>query len=402
MFGFKGQKILIGISGGISAYKTLSLIRLLVKDGAEVKVVATPNALKFLTPLSIETLSQNKLYTDCFASPENYHLSHIALTEWADLCVVAPASANCIGKLANGIADNALSTTLLAYKKALFIAPAMNTNMYWHPAVQNNLSLLKNRGVHILEPEKGLLACGVNGVGKMQDPESILETIQQYVVSTTDFKGKRVLVSAGPTQEAIDPVRYITNHSTGLMGYALAEEIAQRGALVNLVSGPVHLQTKHHHIQVTNVISAQEMAEKCFQYAENSDIIIMTAAVADYTPKDVADHKIKKTASDLVLPLKKTTDIIAELGKRKKPHQILVGFALETTNELANAKHKLEQKNLDFIVLNSLNDKGAGFKTLTNKIRIIDSEHCIESDLKSKPEIAKDIVDYLCSIISRK
>ena len=402
MSALQGKNILLGISGGIAAYKAPLLIRLLKKEGAEVKVAVTPNALRFVTPLTLETLSQHKIYADCFEPVGNYAVEHIGLADWADYAIVAPATANLIGKYAGGIADDALSTVLLAFNKPVFLAPAMNAKMYDHSAVQTNLQTLKQRGVHILEPVSGLLACGVVDNGKMQEPEEILQALKSFTVLSQDFKGKTVLISAGPTQEAIDPVRYITNHSSGLMGYALAEELAQRGAQVLLVSGPVHLTAQHQNIETYPVISAQEMAAQCFNLADKADIVIMAAAVSDYTPVQTAIQKIKKEGDLWSLELHKTTDILEELGKRKKPTQILAGFALETHNEYDNARRKLISKNLDFIVLNSMQDEGAGFKISTNKITIIDNKQHIEGVLKPKYEVAKDIANHLLTLLSQK
>ncbi|MDL2315419.1 bifunctional phosphopantothenoylcysteine decarboxylase/phosphopantothenate--cysteine ligase CoaBC [Bacteroidales bacterium OttesenSCG-928-C19] len=396
----KGKKILLGVTGGIAAYKTPVLVRLLKKEGAEVKVVATKNALQFVTELTLQTVSQNPVYTDTFSPVKEYSTEHIALAEWADVAVVAPASANSIGKLASGIADDALSTTLLALNKPLFLCPAMNNNMYAHFSVQNNIDLLKKNNIRFIEPAEGFLACGTEGKGRMEEPENICKAIIEYLKNSQELAGKKILVTAGPTYEKIDSVRFIGNHSSGRMGFNLAEELAARGAEVVLVAGPVELKTNSSNIQRIDVVSAREMYEACMKNFSLCDAAILSAAVADYRPEKPAEQKIKKTADELNIKLVQTEDILASLGKEKKKGQVLVGFALETDNETENAIKKLQKKNLDFIVLNSLNDKGAGFGTETNKVTIIDkNEQLFSFPLKSKKEVAKDIVDHLCSIL---
>lgn len=389
------KHIVIGITGGIAAYKSLFLIRMFKKIGYEVKVVATSNALEFVTPLSIETLSNNILYTDTFALPAERDVHHIALADWADCMIVAPATGNIIGKFANGIADDALSTLFLAMNKPLFIAPAMNMNMYENDAVQDNIQKLKSRGCHIIEPEDGLLACGTSGKGRMEEPEIIFETVMGIFNHPQRFKGKKILITAGPTYEPIDPVRFIGNHSSGLMGYALAEVFADQGGDVCLISGPTHLLTSNQSIRLTEITTAQEMYNAVMQKVSCSDIIIMSAAVADYRPANPKKEKIKKRESQISLELEKTPDILYETGKIKKDFQYLIGFALETDHEMENAKKKLQNKNLDLIVLNSVNNPGSGFKTKTNQVTLISKRgKVVEGELKEKRRVAEDIADF--------
>lgn len=399
----KNLHIVIGITGGIAAYKSLSLIRLFKKAGAEVKVVATPHALEFVTPLTLQTLSQNSVYSDMFGTAEHVDVEHISLAEWADAVVVAPATANIIGKLANGIADDALSTMLLACTKPLFFAPAMNKNMLAHPAVQQNLQTLQQRGVTLVGPDAGFLACGTTGEGRMKEPEEIFTTIWDALTATQDLKGKRALVTAGPTYEPIDPVRFIGNHSSGLMGFALARTLARHGAQVTLVTGPTNCQVDNPMIERVDVRTAAQMLEACQKVAPTADIIIMSAAVADYTPETVAPEKIKKHDEKLVLPLKKTTDILATLGKQKTENQCIVGFALETEHEEANALTKLKNKNADLIVLNSLRNEGAGFQCQTNLVTILDRNgNKVQGELKDKTQVAEDIVAYVIDYMKNK
>ncbi|MDR1879090.1 MAG: bifunctional phosphopantothenoylcysteine decarboxylase/phosphopantothenate--cysteine ligase CoaBC [Bacteroidales bacterium] len=390
-----GKRILIGICGGIAAYKTLTLIRLFRKAGCEVKVIATRNALSFVTPLTIETLSNNKLYVDMFECGTERTTEHIALAQWADMAIVAPATANIIAKLANGIADDALSTTLLALSKPLFIAPAMNENMYEHIAVQRNLKLLEEYHYHIISPEKGMLACNVEGKGRMAEPKTIFDRVGKQLQQKI-LVGKKALVTAGPTCEPIDPVRFIGNRSSGLMGFSIAETLADKGCDVTLVTGATYLKTRSQSIHRIDVNTADEMLQACLPYADKADIIVMAAAVADYTPETKADHKLKKKDALFSLNLKPTTDILKTLAKNKTDNQIIIGFALETDNELTNAKQKLHTKNIDFIVLNSLKDKGAGFECATNKVTVIDkNDNVIEIPLKSKQEIAENIIQIV-------
>ena len=390
----KNKKILLGISGGIAAYKSAVLIRLFIKAGAEVKVVTSKNALQFITQLTLETLSRNPVYVDLFDN-NNKPVEHIAITDWADIFVVAPASANIIGKFANGIADDALSTTFLAFNKPVFIAPAMNTKMYNHFSVTKNIHYLKENGIHFIEPVEGELACEWEGKGRMEEPENIVDYINVSLKKKKQFENKKVLITAGPTCEMLDPVRYFSNFSSGLMGYSIAEEFVNRGASVTLISGPTNLSTDFN-VKKIDITSAEEMYQACQKEFLQSDIIIMAAAVADFTPIKSISKKIKKDEGELILHLKKTTDIAAELGKKKKKNQIYVGFALETDNEIPNAIKKLNTKNFDFIVINSLQDNGAGFKYKTNKISIFDKNKKITHyELKHKQEVAKDIIDYI-------
>ncbi|MBO4231824.1 MAG: bifunctional phosphopantothenoylcysteine decarboxylase/phosphopantothenate--cysteine ligase CoaBC [Bacteroidales bacterium] len=390
------KNIAVCVSGGIAAYKSLSLIRLFKTHGCNVKTVATENALQFVTPLSLETLSQNPVYCDTFDRSTPYNVGHVALADWADAVVVAPATANIIGKYANGIADDALSTFLLAVSKPVFVAPAMNTVMYNQPAVQENIMRLEARGVRIIRPVKGQLACGSEGDGRMEEPEVIFNTVLNYLESTGAFANIKAVVTAGPTHEQIDPVRFIGNNSSGKMGFALAEVLASQGAEVTLISGPTHLQTDIKNIHRIDVRSAAQMEAETVKAFAGCDVAIMAAAVADFTPKNVENQKIKKTSDSLVLELVKTTDILAELGKMKKQGQTLVGFALETNNELENAVQKLKNKNADFIVLNSLKDEKAGFGYDTNKVTILGKSGVVfTSELKSKKDIARDILDVV-------
>lgn len=396
-----GKNVLIGISGGIAAYKIPELVRLFTKAGASVKVVATRNALQFVSPLTLETLTTAKVYSDVFASVNDYSTEHIVLAKWADVFLIAPATANVLGKFANGIADDALSTLYLAYTGKVYVAPAMNTHMYEHPAVQRNMQRLKEDGVSFLEPTEGMLACGDVGKGRMQDPPLIFDALSAALQVEKPWSGKRILITAGPTHERIDPVRYIGNDSTGKMGYALAEACAERGAHVLLVSGPVQLRMDHPLVQRLDVTSAAEMHQEAVRLFPEVDAAILCAAVADFTPECTYDQKMKRQGADLVVRLKPTQDIAAHLGSIKQPGQTLVGFALETHEEADHAREKLIRKNLDFIVLNSLNDAGAGFGYDTNKVSILTAEgYTFEHSLKSKKEVAEDILDtlhaYLC------
>lgn len=387
--------ILIGISGGIAAYKSLSLIRFFVKAGYEVKVVVTKNALEFVTQLSIETLSKNKIYSDVFLSPEEYSTEHISITDFADVFVIAPATANILGKFVAGIADDALSTSFLAFNKPVFIAPAMNAKMYSHFSVQKNIEVLKNQGIHFIEPAFGDLACGYQGNGRMEEPEAIFEIIDNFIHKSSSLKGKKVLISAGPTVEAIDPVRFISNHSSGKMGVAIAHELLNRGAEVTLVCGPIEVPISST-IHRVDVLSAQQMYDECISLQKSHDVIVMAAAVADYAPVEFSETKIKKNSEDYTIVLKKTKDILKELGENKANNQLIVGFALETDHEMENAFNKLSSKHLDFLVLNSLNDYGAGFGLDTNKITIIDKDKSVtQFSLKTKKEVATDIVNYI-------
>ena len=392
----KGKHIILGVTGSIAAYKAATLTRLLVKEGASVKVVMTPLAKEFITPLTMATLSKSPIMVD-FYNPENGDWnSHVDLGLWADLYLIAPASANTIGKMAGGIADNLLLTTYLSAKCPVMVAPAMDLDMYKHPATQRNLKVLQSFGNIIIEPESGELASGLIGKGRMEEPERIVAFIADYFARQEDFKGKKVVVTAGPTYEKIDPVRFIGNYSSGKMGLAIAEELAGRGAEVVLVCGPVNLKTSHPAIRRVDVESAAQMYEVTSKEFVNSDVAVLSAAVADFTPKEKADHKIKRGKDDLLLELLPTKDIAAELGRIKTVSQLLVGFALETNDEEMNALSKMQRKNLDMIVLNSLNDKGAGFSVDTNKVTILDKAgDKTVYELKTKVEVAKDIVDQI-------
>ncbi|MBO4958108.1 bifunctional phosphopantothenoylcysteine decarboxylase/phosphopantothenate--cysteine ligase CoaBC [Butyricimonas virosa] len=394
----KGKHIILGVTGSIAAYKAATLTRLLVKEGANVKVVMTPLAKEFITPLTMATLSKSPIMVD-FYNPENGDWnSHVDLGLWADLYLIAPASANTIGKMAGGIADNLLLTTYLSAKCPVMVAPAMDLDMYKHPATQRNLKVLQSFGNIIIEPESGELASGLIGKGRMEEPERIVAFIADYFARQEDFKGKKVVVTAGPTYEKIDPVRFIGNYSSGKMGLAIAEEFAGRGAEVVLVCGPVNLKTSHPAIRRVDVESAAQMYEVTSKEFVNSDVAVLSAAVADFTPKEKADHKIKRGKDDLLLELLPTKDIAAELGRIKTASQLLVGFALETNDEEVNALSKMQRKNLDMIVLNSLNDKGAGFSVDTNKVTILDKAgNKTVYELKTKVEVAKDIVDQIAS-----
>lgn len=393
-----GKRILLGVSGGIAAYKIPMLVRLLTKEGNEVKIVASNSALNFVSELTLQTLSKHRVYTDMFLPYEENTTEHISLSEWADVFIVAPATANIIGKYANGIADDALSTVLLAFEKKVFFAPAMNTAMYNNPAVRNNLNILLNRGIEIIEGEEGKLACGSVGKGRMAEIEQIYKHINNYFTEKEDLKGKTFLVTAGPTVEQIDSVRYISNNSSGKMGYAIAEEILQRGGKVNLISGPVSVKIEeNNNLNLINVKSAQQMYEASMQEFKNSDVAICSAAVADYTPKQVFSGKMKKKEQSLTIELEPTKDILKTLGQNKE-EKIVVGFALESSNEIENAKKKLSSKNLDFIVLNSLNDKGAGFEYATNKVTLIDKDTITPLPLKTKKEVAKDIINKIVTL----
>ena len=394
----RGKHIILGVTGSIAAYKAATLTRLLVKEGVSVKVVMTPLAKEFITPLTMATLSKSPIMVD-FYNPENGDWnSHVDLGLWADLYLIAPASANTIGKMAGGIADNLLLTTYLSAKCPVMVAPAMDLDMYAHASTQRNLEVLQSFGNIIIEPESGELASGLIGKGRMEEPEKIVSFITDYFARQADFKGKKVVVTAGPTYEKIDPVRFIGNYSSGKMGLAIAEELAGRGAEVVLVCGPVNLKTCHPAIRRVDVESAAQMYEVTSKEFVNSDVAVLSAAVADFTPKEKADHKIKRGKDDLLLELLPTKDIAAELGRIKTVSQLLIGFALETNDEEINALSKMQRKNLDMIVLNSLNDKGAGFSVDTNKVTILDKAgDKTVYELKTKVEVAKDIVDQIAS-----
>lgn len=386
-----GKRILLGVSGSIAAYKSAILVRLLIKSGAEVKVVMTASAHDFITPLTLSTLSKNPVLTH-FTKEEGEWNNHVELGLWADALVIAPTSANTLAKMANGICDNLLLATYLSARCPVFYAPAMDLDMLQHPSTKQNIEKLTGWGNHLIHPTHGELASGLVGTGRMAEPEEILTSLGQFF-SQKPLKGKKALVTAGPTHEAIDPVRFISNHSTGKMGFAIAEQLAQQGATVTLITGPTYLSKELKGIKVIPVNSADEMYEASVANFKDSDISVLSAAVADYKPAQKAGQKIKKKDETLTLELVKTKDIAAELGKLKTNGQFIVGFALETENEQAHAEKKLTSKNFDLIVLNSLNDTGAGFGHDTNKITIIDSnKKSKEFNLKSKKEVARDIV----------
>lgn len=394
----ENKKIVLGITGGIAAYKACNLARLLIKKGAEVQVVMTPSAKEFITPLTLSTLTHKPVVSEFFDRRDGSWHSHVDLGLWADAMIIAPATASSIGKMANGIADNMLITTYLSMKAPVFVAPAMDLDMYAHPSTQQNIKQLVSYGNHIIEPGTGFLASKLEGKGRMEEPEKIVEVLEKHFSKQQSLTGKSVLITAGPTYEKIDPVRFVGNYSSGKMGYALAEACAKQGAEVTLVSGPVMLQTKHPAIRRIDVESAQEMYDAATTYFPQADIAILSAAVADFTPETTADKKIKRKGDELVLNLRPTQDIAAALGAIKNENQLLVGFALETDNEVQNAQDKMKRKNFDFIVLNSLQDKGAGFRVDTNKITIIDRQQGTTAyETKSKQEVAEDIVEYIVS-----
>lgn len=399
----KGKHILIGVTGGIAAYKTATIIRLLVKDGAEVKVIMTEHAKEFITPLTLATLAKNPVLTEFYNPSNGDWNSHVDLGLWADLFLIAPATANSIAKMANGIADNLLLTTYLSARCPVFVAASMDMDMLKHPATTINIETLKAFGNTILEPSSGELASGLTGKGRMAEPEEIVKEISNFFTkkkTSKPLKGKKVLINAGPTREPIDPVRFISNFSTGKMGIALADAAAEFGAEVTLVLGPVSITPTDNSVSVINVTTAESMTSECIKKFPHCDIAILSAAVADFTPEKVKGAKIKKDGNELILKLKPTIDIAASLGRIKKESQLLAGFALETNNELDNAKEKLVRKNLDIIVLNSLRESGAGFGHDTNKITIIDRNNNIDKfELKSKEETAKDILNKIVSML---
>ncbi|MDR0737774.1 MAG: bifunctional phosphopantothenoylcysteine decarboxylase/phosphopantothenate--cysteine ligase CoaBC [Prevotellaceae bacterium] len=395
----KGKHILLGITGSIAAYKAATLIRLLTKEGAEVQVVMTASAKYFITPLTMATLSKRPVLVE-FYNPENGNWnSHVSLGEWADYYLIAPATANTMAKMVHGIADNLLLTAYLSARCPVIVAPAMDVEMYNHPANVRNMALLKERGVMVIDPASGSLASGLEGKGRMEEPEKIVQFLQHSVSKKKTLSGYNVLVTAGPTYEAIDPIRFIGNHSSGKMGYALAEEFAARGATVTLISGPTALNAQHPHIKTIPVVSAVQMHAAAAAQFETAHIAVLCAAVADFTPQHPAGEKIKRGKEPLQLQLQPTVDIAAELGRKKTAAQILVGFALETDHELPNAQKKMTAKNLDMIVLNSLNDAGAGFGCDTNKVTLLYRNGTQQnSGLKPKSCIAADIIDAIQSI----
>ena len=393
----QGKKILVGITGSIAAYKIPFLIRLLVKEGAEVKVVMTQSAFDFVTPLTLSTLTHSAVLSMPFNSADGSWNSHVDWGNWADIYLIAPASANTIAKMANGITDNLLTAIYLAAKCDVFFAPAMDVDMYQHPSTQANITRLQTFGNKLIEPQIGELASGLSGAGRLEEPDEIMNILVAYFnQSSGSLKGRNVLITAGPTHEAIDPVRYLGNHSSGKMGFALAEEAASRGAIVTLISGPTDMIVNSPQINLVNVVTAQQMFDECHTYFSKSDITIMAAAVADYKPKNVSENKIKKSAQNLSIELEPTKDILKSLGQLKASGQFLVGFALETENGEQNALGKLKEKNLDLVILNSATDEGSGFGHDTNKILIFNKNGLKEEfPLKSKRQLASDIFDSI-------
>ena len=402
-----GKKIVLGISGGIAAYKTASLVRLFIKAGAHIQVIMTPASKDFITPLTLATLSKRPVFSSFYKEEEesisqvettNKNLewnNHVEIALWADLIVIAPATANTLSKMANGICDNILIATYLSANCPVYFAPAMDLDMYKHPSTLESFSKLKSYGNTIIPAESGELASGLSGEGRMAEPENIVAFLEKDLEKKLPLLGKKIIITAGPTYEAIDPVRFIGNHSSGKMGFDLAQSAANFGASVILISGPSHLSIENNLVQLIRVVSAQEMYEECHKYFGTSDVFIGAAAVADYKPKNSALHKIKKSEDTLTIELEKTKDILASLGSIKE-NQFLIGFALETENEIENAKLKVQKKNLDLIVLNSLQDKGAGFGSLTNKVTFIDKDFKVEPmELKSKEAVADDILNKI-------
>ena len=394
-----GKHILLGVTGGIAAYKTAFLVRLFKKVGAEVKVVMTKDAEEFVTPLTLSTLSGNPVFSSLSDEEKNWN-NHVELGLWADLMLIAPVTANSLSKMASGSADNLLLTTYLSAKCPVYFAPAMDLDMYKHQSTKSSINTLISYGNKFIKPSAGELASGLVGEGRIAEPEEIIQFLEKDILSELPLRGKSVLITTGPTYEAIDPVRFIGNHSSGKMGFALAETALKLGAEVTLISGPTNLNLAHSNLKLIPVQSAQEMYEAAKSHFENVDIAIASAAVSDYRPKQQLDDKIKKKTESLTLELEPTPDILKYLGTQKK-NQILIGFALETSNEIENAKSKLDRKNLDFIVLNSLKDEGAGFKTDTNRIQIITKDEIFRFDTKSKTEVASDIFDQILKMFSK-
>lgn len=395
----RNKNIILGVCGSIAAYKAAFLVRLLTKAGANVKVILTPDGANFITPLTLATLSKNPVYTQYFEEETGVWSNHVELGLWADLMIIAPISANTLSKLSNGICDNLLTAVYLSAKCPVYVAPAMDLDMWKHQSTQENIDRIISFGNTVIAPKEGELASGLYGAGRMAEPEEIVEFLSQSLKAGLPLLGKKIMVTAGPTYEAIDPVRFIGNHSSGKMGIAIADQLYKLGADVTLIAGPTALKTQNpiHRIDIT---SAQDMLNACTSIFNETDITVMSAAVADYTPKVKVTQKIKKQENDLTLALEKTTDILATLGRTKKENQILVGFALETNDEENYAKGKLVKKNLDLVILNSLNDQGAGFKSDTNKITIFNKK--LEKtvyDLKSKTEVAKDICNEILKIV---
>ena len=398
---FTNQTIVLGVTGSIAAYKIASLASMLVKQHANVHVIMTQNATNFINPITFETLTGHKCLVDTFDRNFEFQVEHVSLAKQADLMLIAPASANVIGKMAHGIADDMLTTTVLACKAPIYVSPAMNTNMYENPIVQDNLRILEKYGMKVIDPASGYLACGDTGAGKMPEPETLFAYIEAELAHEKDLAGKRVLVTAGATQEALDPVRYLTNHSTGKMGYALAKAAMLRGAKVTLVSGQTNLEPPLS-VDFVPIVSAQDMYEAVERRFDDTDLLIMAAAVADYRPKEYVDQKIKKKAGDNVLELARTTDIIGMLSGRKHPGQFLCGFSMETEHMLENSRAKLEKKNLDMIVANNLRTEGAGFGTETNVVTLIRADGQTELPKMSKLEVSHRILDEVVRTFEKK
>lgn len=390
----KGKTVVLGVTGGIAAYKIASLASMLVKQHADVQVIMTENATNFITPTTFETLTGNKCLIDTFDRNFQFQVEHVALAKRADIFMIAPATANVIAKVAHGLADDMLTTTFLACKKPKYIVPAMNTQMYENPITQDNLDICRRYGMHVVEPASGYLACGDTGAGKMPEPELLMEYIMQELAFEKDMAGKKVLVTAGPTREAIDPVRYITNHSTGKMGYAIAQAAARRGAEVTLVSGPVNLKAPLG-VNLVPVTSAGEMFQAVTEASSSQDVIIKAAAVADYRPKHVGTEKTKKKDGDMNLEMERTDDILAWLGNHRQTGQVLCGFSMETENMLENSQAKLEKKHVDMIVANNLKTAGAGFGTDTNVVTIITKEGAEELAMMTKEQVAHQLLNRI-------
>lgn len=390
----KGKTVVLGVTGGIAAYKIASLASMLVKQHADVQVIMTENATNFITPTTFETLTGNKCLVDTFDRNFQFQVEHVALAKRADIFMIAPATANVIAKVAHGLADDMLTTTFLACKKPKYIVPAMNTQMYENPITQDNLDICRRYGMHVVEPASGYLACGDTGAGKMPEPELLMEYIMQELAFEKDMAGKKVLVTAGPTREAIDPVRYITNHSTGKMGYAIAQAAARRGAEVTLVSGPVNLKAPLG-VNLVPVTSAGEMFQAVTEASSSQDVIIKAAAVADYRPKYVGTEKTKKKDGDMNLEMERTDDILAWLGNHRQPGKVLCGFSMETENMLENSQAKLEKKHVDMIVANNLKTAGAGFGTDTNVVTIITKEGAEELAMMTKEQVAHQLLNRI-------
>ena len=392
----KGKKIVLGITGSIAAYKSCLIIRELVKRGAEVQVVITPAGKEFITPITLSALTQKPVISDFFSQRDGTWHSHVALGLWADAMLIAPCTASTLGKMANGIADNMLITTYLSMKAPVFIAPAMDLDMYAHPTTQQNMERLKGFGNHIIEPQSGFLASGLEGKGRMEDPEKIVAALDMFF-EKKDLLGKHIMITAGPTYEKIDPVRFIGNYSSGKMGFALAEECARRGAEVTLIAGPVNVQCTMNNVQRIDVESCQQMHDAAIENLPQMDAAILCAAVADFRPAEVAGQKIKRVGQTMDIHLVPNPDIAAELGRMKRADQVMVGFALETNDEQQNAQHKLEKKNLDFIVLNSLRNEGTCFKSDENQVSIISRDAKHDYEKKPKADVARDIIDELAA-----